>query len=67
MQERYSRQTPTILFEYSQQIPCAVQIDVGIDLLKERSDLSTEQKAKFKATVENYVKDMDKDNKSKIQ
>ena len=36
-------------------------------MLKERSDLSTKQKAKFKATVENYVKDMDEDNKSKIQ
>ena len=40
--------TPIILFEYSQQIPCGVQTDEGIDLLKERSDLSTEQKAKFK-------------------
>ena len=59
--------TPIILFEYSQQIPCGVQTDEGIDLLKERSDLSTEQKAKFKAIVENYVKDVDKDNKSKIQ
>ena len=59
--------TPIILFKYSQQIPCAVQIDEHIDLLKERSDLSTEQKAKFKAIVENYVKDVDKDNKSKIQ
>ena len=27
----------------------------------------TKQKAKFKAIVENYVKDVDKDNKSKIQ
>ena len=59
--------TPIILFDSSQQIPCSVQIDEGIDLLKERSDLSTEQKAKFKAIVENYVKDADKDNKSKIQ
>ena len=46
--------TPIILFEYSQQIPCSIQIDEGIDLLKERSGLSTEQKAKFKAIVEVY-------------
>ena len=46
--------TPIILFEYSQQIPWAIQIDEGIDLLKERSGLSTEQKAKFKAIVEVY-------------
>ena len=59
--------TPIILFEYSQQIPCTVQIDEGIDLLKERSDLSTEQKAKFKAIVGNYVKNVGKNNKSKIQ
>ena len=59
--------TPIILFEYSQQITCAVQIDKGIDLLKERSDLSTEQKAKFQAIIKNYVKDVGKDNKSKIQ
>ena len=59
--------SPIVLFEYSQQIPCAIQINGGIDLLKERSDLSTEQKAKFKAIVESYVKDVDKDNKSKIQ
>ena len=59
--------TPIILFEFSQQIPCVVQIDEGIDLLKESGDLSTEQKAKFKAIVENYVKDVGKDNKSKIQ
>ena len=59
--------TPIILFEFNQQIPCVVQIDEGIDLLKESGDLSTEQKAKFKAIVENYVKDVDKDNKSKIQ
>ena len=58
--------TPIMVFEYSQQIPCGVQIDEGIDLLKERSDLSTEQTAKFKAIVENYVKDVDKDKKSKI-
>ena len=36
-------------------------------MLKERSDLSTERKAKFKAIVENHVKDVDKGNKSKIQ
>ena len=59
--------TPIILFEYSQQIPCTVQIDEGIDLLKERSDLSTGQKAKFKAIVGNYVKNVGKNNKSKIQ
>ena len=59
--------TPIILFEYSQQIPCTVQIDEGIDLLKEHSDLSTRQKAKFKAIVGNYVKNMGKNNKSKIQ
>ena len=59
--------TPIILFEYSQQITCAVQIDKGIDLLKELSDLSTEQKAKFQAIIKNYVKDVGKDNKSKIQ
>ena len=59
--------TPIILFEYSQQITCAVQSDKGIDLLKERSDLSTEQKAKFQAIIKNYVKDVGKDNKSKIQ
>ena len=58
--------TPMILFEYSQQIPCAVQNDEFIHLLEERSDLSTEQKAKFKAIVQNYVKDVDEDNKSKI-
>ena len=40
--------TPIIPFEYSQQIPCAVQIDEGIDLLKERCDLSSEQKLKLK-------------------
>ena len=59
--------TPIILFEYSQQIPCTVQIDEGIHLLKERSDLSTGQKAKFKAIVGNYVKNVGKNNKSKIQ
>ena len=59
--------TPIILFEYSQQIPCTVQIDEGIDLLKERSDLSTGQNAKFKAIVGNYVKNVGKNNKSKIQ
>ena len=55
-----------ILFEYSQQIPCAVQIGENIDLLKDGSDLLTEQKVKFKAIAEKYVKDVDKDNKSKI-
>ena len=59
--------TLIILFEYAQQIHCAVQIDEGIDLLKKRCDLQTEQKAKLKAIVENYVKDVDKNNKSKIQ
>ena len=58
--------TPIILFKYSQHIPCAVQIGERINSLKERSDLSTEQKAKFKVIVENFVKDIDEDNKCKI-
>ena len=54
MQERFSCHVNTvILFEYSQQIPCAVQLDEGIGLSKERSGLSTEQKVKFEAIVEN--------------
>ena len=59
-------ESPSSITKNSQQIPCGVQIHEGIDLLKERSDLSTKQKAKFKAIVENYVKDVDED-KSNIQ
>ena len=55
-----------ILFEYSQQISFAVQIGENIDLLKDGSDLLTEQKVKFKAIAKKYLKDVDKHNKSKI-